>query len=368
MKSNRTNPFKRVRSILGMLLRLGIGVTIVALLISRMEVDNLRDALLTGADNWSWLVLGVALLFAGLITCVVRWKLLLNSQGILLASKDVFQIFFVGQFFNLFMIGATGGDLVKAFLAARSAGGLKKTEAVSTVLIDRSIGLTALALFAGAMVLGRAGLFFKNESLRPIGFFIVGFAVLTATVIAILFSRHWLAHPRFAERVVLPPSAVRIEHALRRVYEAFFVCRRDPALLLKTFALSLSNHMLAVLACVAFGRGLALEMAWLDYLTYVPIMGVFGAIPITPGGLGLREGVAVVLLATVGIAKPGAVLLSLLLYFGMMVWSLFGGLLFLVRRSKADPSLAAKAECLAQQEFEIDVPAGGLEDGSGDAR
>ncbi len=327
-------PDKKLYSLPGGVLRLAIGVAIIGWLMARMDIGDLLNALHTGVGNWPWLGVGFVLLLVALLACGVRWKLLLAAQQIRIPIQEVFRIFFVGQFFNLFMIGATGGDLVKAFLTARTAGG-RKTEAVSTVLIDRMIGLTALVLLAGTVVALRAGLFFGNPALRPIGVFVISFMTLMVVVVVTPFCRDWLEHPRFAGRGFLPDSAKRVERILRRAYEACFICRRNPRLLSQTFLLSLANHLLAVIACIAFGKALNMPLGWLEYLTYVPVIGVFGAIPITPGGLGLREGAAVVLLGSAGIARPEAMLLSLLLYAGLTIWSLFGGLLFVLWRSSA---------------------------------
>ncbi len=334
-------------------LRLTIGLAIVAWLLSRMNLGQLRDALNTGLDNWPWLVVGVGVLFVSLMSCMARWQRLLTAQAIRLPFTTVLRIFFIGQFFNLFMIGATGGDLVKAFLVARTVGG-RKTEAVSTVLIDRAIGLTALAWLAGIGVLARAGPFWNHERLRPVGLIILGFACLTVVLIGGLFGRDWLAHPRFAGRGILPSSAIRIEQVMRRVYEAFFVCRRDPGLLVHTFALSFANHLLAVVACMAFGYALSLPLGTADYLVYIPIIGVFGVIPITPGGLGVREGMAVILLTVAGVTRSEAMLLSLLLYFGMMFWSLLGGIFFVFKRWPSKTTLIDNVDALAAQELDLD--------------
>ena len=45
-----------------------------------------------------------------------------------------------------------GGDLMKAYYAARETHH-KKTEAVTAVFVDRLVGLWAMLLFAGAMML-----------------------------------------------------------------------------------------------------------------------------------------------------------------------------------------------------------------------
>ncbi len=313
----------------GGLLRLAVGIAIVAWLIARMDVGDLAAAFSTGLGNWPWLIAGGGMLLVALGTCGLRWKLLLKAQQITISMSQVIHIFFVGQFFNLFMIGATGGDVVKAYLVARTVGD-RKTEAVSSVLIDRLIGLMALTLLAGAMVAGRPAAFFSDPSLQPVGVFVLVFMALMLLVVTLALSRHWLKHPRIAGRGLLPRPAQRLGTVLRRVYDACYLCRRRPRLLAQTFLLSLANHVLGVAACIMFGQALQLPLAWIDYLTYVPVIGVFGALPITPGGLGVREGAAVLLLGSVGIARPQAMLLSLLLFAGLTLWSLVGGLLFVL--------------------------------------
>ena len=53
----------------------------------------------------------------------------------------------MAQFFNAFLLGSTGGDLLKAYYAARETHH-RKTEAVVTVLVDRLIGLFSMLALA----------------------------------------------------------------------------------------------------------------------------------------------------------------------------------------------------------------------------
>jgi hypothetical protein len=66
-------------------------------------------------------------------------------------------ITFVAQFFNSFLLGSTGGDVIKALYAARETHH-KKTEAVVTVFVDRLLGLWAMLFFAALMMIPNAGL------------------------------------------------------------------------------------------------------------------------------------------------------------------------------------------------------------------
>ena len=94
-----------------------------------------------------------SLLLVGLALClgVVRWRIVLKAQGLDLSLARATRISFVAQFFNSFLLGSTGGDLIKAYYAARETHH-RKTEAVTTVFVDRLVGLWAMLLFAGMMM------------------------------------------------------------------------------------------------------------------------------------------------------------------------------------------------------------------------
>ena len=91
------------------------------------------------AADWIWFVPAVALFGLTFWMGVVRWRLLLRSQEILVPLRRVTAICFVGQFFNAFLLGATGGDVIKSYYAARQTQ-THKAEAVMSVVVDRIIG------------------------------------------------------------------------------------------------------------------------------------------------------------------------------------------------------------------------------------
>ena len=112
-----------------------------------------------GALLLSLLMVGV-ILFIG----VLRWRMVLRVHGLNLSWGRATEISLVAHFFNSFLLGSTGGDLMKAYYAARETHH-KKTEAVVTVFVDRLIGFWAMLLFAGLMMIPNASLLFVHKSL-----------------------------------------------------------------------------------------------------------------------------------------------------------------------------------------------------------
>src|SRR5947209_2460421 len=100
-----------------------------------------------------FLALAAAVLVASLALTVLRWYLLVRAVGLPFRLTDAFRLGLIGFFFNTFLPGSIGGDLVKAAGLARSQS--RRTVAVATVIMDRAIALWALvwfvALFGGAL-------------------------------------------------------------------------------------------------------------------------------------------------------------------------------------------------------------------------
>ncbi len=75
------------------------------------------------------------------------------------------------------------------------------------------------------------------------------------------------------------------------------------------------------------------------------------AIPITPGGLGVREGLFAQMLAGIDVASYQAVPLSLLIYLAGTAWSLFGGLLFVLHAGGLSPVHRADIAALRNEQM-----------------
>jgi len=108
---------------------------------------------------------------------------------------------FVAQFFNAFLLGSTGGDVIKALYAARETHH-KKTEAVVTVFVDRLLGLWAMLLFAALMMIPNAALLWRREQLGAPALLILLMLRGASAVLGVAFwgglskrfprARHWL--------------------------------------------------------------------------------------------------------------------------------------------------------------------------------
>ena len=96
----------RILKQLRLSLRIAIGIGLLAFLISRTDTGTLFDGFLLAANQWPWLLAGIMMTFFGLLAGAVRWQRFLAVQGIAFHMRKIMRIYFIGQFFNAFMLGA----------------------------------------------------------------------------------------------------------------------------------------------------------------------------------------------------------------------------------------------------------------------
>jgi len=275
----------------------------------------------------SLVLMGITILLGAM-----RWQRLLNTQDIRLPLSRILEISLVAHFFNSFLLGSTGGDLFKAYYAARETHH-QKTEAVTTVFADRLIGLFSMLFFAVIMLCFSLRGWWENKSLLSFGAIITAiFAASTVFCYLAFFGGVSKRFPQFREFLKKLPKADILERSINS-------CRRfgeQPTNLFIALAISMVLNAFCVLQVYAVGSGLSLSLDLLALMFIVPAIICISAIPITPSGLGVRENLFVFLLASpqFGIPNTQALTLSLLTYAGSLIWSLVGGVVYLSFRDK----------------------------------
>jgi uncharacterized protein (TIRG00374 family) len=315
-----------------------IAVALLAFVFTTLDDKSaLWDAARSAAAGWPFILAGLGCFFICLAICIFRWNILLRAQGIRLPFWRVSCIFYIGHFFNIVLPGSTGGDVIKSCYIVGEAPD-KKTEAVATVFIDRIVGLVALVLFSITIMLARLPFFLRyTETKLALAFnsaLLIGSVAGSFLVFRQNLFEKWTVFRKLESRTAL--GAV-----LARFYNAFHLCFRKPAVLAQTFVLSILNHFVLILMEFALGRGLGIQLPFTDFLSVFPIINAVAAIPVTPGGLGTREATTKFLLGVFGVDGASAVTLSLLVYGAFFLWSIIGGLvyvLYLVKRGRPQAS------------------------------
>jgi glycosyltransferase 2 family protein len=312
------------------LAQLAVGLGLIAFIVYRMrakgDLSKLVDTLQTAAANWPFLLMAFVAYFICVALCACRWDVLLKAQGVKIRPGRVLVLYFIGQFFNAFLLGATSGDIVKAYYAAKETLH-KKTEVVATVFVDRAIGLFSIIALMVVMMIVRFHFYMAHRETRMAMLFntLLLFGAI-GVVVAMLrrdLLQRWSVFNRSGQQT-------RAGEIAQKAYNAFHSCLGSPAVVVKTVSLSLVNHVGFVVCCYMLGTAVGIRLALWDYLAVIPTIAAFTCIPVTPSGLGTREGATIYLLGIFGVPSSQAFMLSILTYFTLIVWAMVGGVVYMV--------------------------------------
>src|SRR2546427_6489701 len=185
---------------------------------------------------------------------IARWRMVLRVQRFDLSWGRSAEISFVAHFFNSFLLGSTGGDLMTDYYAARETHH-KKTEAVVTVFVDRLLGLWAMLLFAGMMMLANLRLLSIHTQLRSLALLILAMLAGCSALVVLAFwggvSRGWSGARAWLRRL---PKGEWLERSLDS-------CRqfgREPYFVTRTLGLSMLLNAVCVLQVLVLSWGLGL--------------------------------------------------------------------------------------------------------------
>ncbi len=236
----------------------------------------------------------------------MRWRILLRGTGLRIPIKDSTEILFLSWLVNC-VVPAKLGDVYRAYLLKiNSTASLSRT--FGTVFIERVLDLFAIALLA----IG-AGFWSFRDGLPPAIQVVFGVGIVVVAVLAIgLFTMR-----NFGRRIV---TALRfLPHAVQELYDRFeqgvfgaLVVRQLPILALVTGFIWLTEGLRLYFVIQALG--FPDVYMGLSGAVFVALIGsLLTAVPISPAGLGIVEGVVVgVLTVAYGIPLPEATAIVLL--------------------------------------------------------
>jgi uncharacterized membrane protein YbhN (UPF0104 family) len=289
-----------------LLAKYGLGLGLLALVIAWNWHDPSPDGsedlglsgVLKGPIHLVPLALAVGVFLAGLLITFIRWYLLVRAQGLPFTLPSAIRLGLVGSYFNSFLPGSIGGDIIKAACIAREQS--RRTVAVATVMIDRAMGLCGL--FWLVTLLGGffwAGGYLQDFVTQPqdqaaLKTIILGASALTAASLVFWLLLGILPTRRaeiFANRLLGIP---RVGHSLSEFWRAMWMYRCQG----RTIAIALGMSMLAHVGFVLTFYFAALTLAspgdipsWGAHFLLVPVgMIIQAGIP-TPGGVGGGEAV-----------------------------------------------------------------------------
>jgi hypothetical protein len=298
-----------------------VGLGLLWIVASRVELARLRDALALSEPGP--MVAGVALLLAAGVQ-IVRLHVLV--QPLLSRASDSVRITMGSFFFNQVLPGGLGGEVYRAVRLRGSSD--RWSPALALILVERLIGAAVLVVPALVCVLATWTRLSNLARARwPVGErawagrSMVPFLVLAALALAVA-------------------SFLAISEKVRRRFRqvesslATQVSRLEPSRLWAAAVTSVVYHLLRVLGFAAFARAVHERLAWTDWIIVLAVTLVVSLLPLSLGGLGLKEGAIVSGLMLFGVGEAEALLVALLNRGVLVGLALVGGGVLLAGRRR----------------------------------
>jgi uncharacterized protein (TIRG00374 family) len=243
--------------------------------------------------QYQYYLLGFVLVNIAALISFLRWYALVRMLGVNFKLIDCLRLSYVGSFFNLVIPGAVGGDLVKAAYLARM--NLPRTQAITTLLIDRIVGLIGLFYLASlASIVGWQNL---SPPVRNFGLFaiLMAFSGTVALVIILLDIPNRLL-PKLVENKgkigILAHEFGLLSKSYRSKWQKVVL----------TLVVSMFCHALTCAACYLVGRALFpdFQVSLGKHLLIFPLVLFSTAVPLPFGALGFSEEISGQLFQFVG--------------------------------------------------------------------
>lgn len=274
------------------------------------------------AADYRWILAAIGAYITVELAAAVRWHILMKVQDIHLSLPRTLGLFFIGMFYNQFLPGGTGGDIIKTYLLLKETPG-KGPAALLAVLFDRMIGLVALISITGTLIALRYRWLSQTPEtshLLWILLVVLGSSILalvTTFVISGFNLLHRLPHHfPFRDKLIELSSAYHL------------YARHWPATLL-AFGASLVAHLATFTTFLFVAYALRAGVSVVDFFAIMPIERTISSMPISFAGVGLREKVFQIMLHRLcGVPEGVAVLIGSLSFLVMLICCVPGGVVY----------------------------------------
>ena len=288
--------------------RIGGSAVILGMLLMVLPFGEMKEALRRVPLSVWPVALGTYMLLH--LIGVAKWRLLINVAGAGLSFAESARAYYWGLFGNTFLPSIVGGDVVKAGVAMRAAK--SKSGLVLGSLVDRLLDVLGMAAVAGI------GAVLSPRALDPQSrriFLLLG-ALLTVSGLGAAIGVALLPVRRFPYKV--RRKMVQVRQALRATagnYQA----------LVGAFLLGMLLQSSLVVLNYWLGVVIGISIPLYVWLFVWPLAKISGLLPVTQGGIGVREAAQAALFAPFGVSAVKAVATGLVFEVVIITGGLLGG-------------------------------------------
>ncbi len=307
------------------LLKIGLGVFLILYLLSQLEMPQLVDTLKEA--NLNYFLLSTLVFLITIKIQALRLYVLLKDYNIPIVR--IIKILYISILFNNFLPGSSGGDAYKIAYLYRGHKKKDLGKAFTLIMVERIVGLLVIIIAAFLYTL-----FIGDKILELFQVKSIDYGSLST--LAILFVAFFCIALLVLSRMKTLKNKIRV-----------FISQCKDTLVSFSKNLIINVVIVSILAQISRMLGFWLllcavnicDFHFLDLILVIAIVSIASLIPISIGGLGIREGVMAATLIALGVPNYAAITSSILGRLTIWLQALIGGVVFLMKKEDENESL-----------------------------
>lgn len=286
-------------------------------IIQKVDWDKVNSNLIR-ADYFLFLT-AFALNFLERAELTLKWNILIKVKKVIVSFKNLFLINLIGAFLGMFLPSSLGTDIVRGYYLTKND--LDKSTSISSVFIDRLLGV--LSLF----FLGAIALFLAKDLIQFINpyFYLLGLFIPIIFIYYLQKEKTLNLFEKYSRKI----KYKKISNALLKLQASFYDYKNYPFPLLYSLILSFLVQITRVLTYYIIALSFNIHFPFVYFLLFIPIIMLVIMLPISIGGLGLKEGTFIAFFSLVGMSVESATIISFTNTIVNTVITLFGGVAYI---------------------------------------
>jgi uncharacterized protein (TIRG00374 family) len=297
-------------------LKLAFSIGLLAWLLLRSDLGQVVASIQRLSAGTVAIVLVIVAVEMGV--AALKWWLFVPGERLL----RIFQLTLIGVFYGIVLPGQVAGEAVKAYRLG--AGHANAERVAASVVVDKVNGLI------GLLLLGIVGAFLSQRDFPHS--LLLSFSAALAVGVAALYAIRLRLFQRSVEALnrkvgarwtAWTPIAARVE----LFFAAWTRYAGRPGLMLASIGLGMVFQLLAITVMQILAPTFGIELAFVEWMWIFAIVSMAVLLPLSVGGLGVREGAFVAVLGLMKVPSSSALALSLTIFATQLTTALVGGLL-----------------------------------------
>ncbi len=244
-----------------------------------IKIDQLKSSI----TNPSVMLLGFFMIGIQYFFFAARWKIIVDFYKVISYFK-ILKLNLISQFFNLFIPGGVGGDVVKA-LELSSSEKIPKQQTLASIVIDRVFGLYCMILFSTIFLLIEIN---AHESIKK--YFLTSFAMLIVATLGLVFLEKIILTIKKISKKTQSVFILKIIDLLETIRLGFKSVSTFKSMV-KIILLSFIAQIFAI-TFIYYGVVITGDVHTPSIVLFFPLACfafMASSIPLTPGGIGFGQ-------------------------------------------------------------------------------